>query len=564
MANVDTSEHVSAGSNALARGAWADSRALFRRAIEIEPVPEAMEGLATASWWIDDDPAVFEWRERAYRLYLDRGDRNSAARMATWLALDHWLFHGAMFVAHGWLRRAHRHLDGMPPGVDAGWLAHWEAHLAFFGRGAVRQAGELAAEASSIGRAFGVADLEAISLALSGLVKVAAGDVEQGMRQLDEAAVAALSGEVEDPDAAVTICCYLIAACERVRDWPRALEWCARAEEMARRWAYHSMFAYCRGHYAAVLFWRGDWARAEAELTSATHELMVTRPGWVLEPIVLLAELRLRQGRPEQAEQLFAQAPGMPHALLGRAELALDTGRLVDALGLIDRFFRRVPGEDRILRAEGLELAVRVWLASGDIDRARSALDEMESIADAVGTDPLEAASLFARGLVLAATGDLTGARQCQEDAVDLFAELGAPYETARARFELARLLMAEDRRDQALTEARAAFETLCRLGAEQELRRAEPLWRGLGLGPAACDGTPTTADLTPRESEVLCQVARGLSNREIADRLYISVRTVERHISSIYAKIGADGTAARAVATVYAFERGLARAHER
>jgi ATP/maltotriose-dependent transcriptional regulator MalT len=561
MVDIDGTDPFSAGSRALARGAWRESRDLFQRAVALEETPEAIEGIATAAWWLDDAPIVFENRERAYRLYRERGDRLGAARMATGIAMDHYLYRGDTAIASGWLQRAHRLLEGTEPSAEHGWLAHWEAYIALFDRNEVDYAHRLSTEALALGQALGLIDLETISLALQGLALVSEGQVENGMRRLDEATTVALAGEVTDPDAVVTTCCYLIYACERVRDYPRAVQWCAKVETVARRWAYRSMFPICRSHYAAVLIWRGDWTRAETELTAAAHELMTTRPGWVLEPIVRLAELRRRQGRRDEAAALFEQVRYLPHALLGLAELALDDGAGVTATDLVDRFFRRVPCDDQTVRAEGQELAVRAWLSRGDLTQARTALADLESTAAVVGATPLRAACMWSRGLVLAAAGDLTGARHCLEDAIDRFDELGAPFETARARVELACVLLATDRRDSAVSEAKAALETLRNLGAWQELRRAEPVLRELGLETSDGNTNPSAdPGLTRRETEVLRLIAGGLDNHGIAERLYISVRTVERHVSSIYGKIGAEGAAARAIATMYAFERGLAR----
>lgn len=155
-------------------------------------------------------------------------------------------------------------------------------------------------------------DLEMLVQALEGWARVSQGEVAEGMRLLDGATAAAVAGEMTDLDAMTTACCYLISACEQVRDYERAAQWCDRVTQIAERWAYRLMFALCRSHYAGVLIWRGAWPEAEAELTAATEELAATHPAMAAEGIVKLAELRRRQGRLEEATALLGRAEA-PH-----------------------------------------------------------------------------------------------------------------------------------------------------------------------------------------------------------------------------------------------------------
>jgi DNA-binding NarL/FixJ family response regulator len=553
------SPQEAAGLRALAAGDWETSRDWFQAAVAIAETAEALEGLATAAWWLDDAPVVFACRQRAYRLYRERGDRLGAARLATWLGLDHYLYRVELVRANGWLRRAHRLLDGAEPCFEQGWLLLIEAHIALFEESDVERAREAGAATVALGRSLQSIDLEMFALALEGLALVSEGRVAEGMRRLDEATTAALAGEMTDPDAIVTTCCYLIYACDRVRDFARAAQWCAALPAMCQRWSYRSMVGVCRVHYAAVLMWQGEWRQADVELVAALRELMATRPGWASEGRLRLAELRRRQGRLTEASRLFEQALPHPLAVLGQAELALGRDDVVAAAQLVDRFLRRVPPANRTERAHGLEVAVRIYVALGAIDQARASLAELEVTTTLIDTEPLQASVRVARGIVAVGAGDLDAARRAFEDAIDLFQHSGAPFEALQARLDLIRVLSALDQRATAVLEGRAALEAARSLGAIRETGEATRYLRELDAQSAAAEGPCTPpSGLTRREYEVLGLIARGKSNQEIAEQLFISKRTVERHISTIYSKIGAEGTAARAMAATYAFECGL------
>src|SRR3990170_5635665 len=248
-----------------------EARAIFEQVLESGESSEALEGLSWAAWWLDDAEAVFEARERAYRLYRKSGNAPSAARMATWLAADQLDFHGALAVASGWLRRAHRLLDPLEPGPDHGWLAFHEGYIAHTG-GDTARARELASFAAELGRRFGVADLEMLGLALEGATLVACAQVEEGMRCLDEATATALEGEATIPISSAWACCFLVTACTAVLDYDRAAEWCDRINEFAERYGSRYMLAFCRAEYGTVHLWRGRWTEAEEMLIASIED----------------------------------------------------------------------------------------------------------------------------------------------------------------------------------------------------------------------------------------------------------------------------------------------------
>src|SRR5581483_1596992 len=219
------------GRAALDRGDWEAARDAYALALAEGETPEALEGLGLAAWWLDDAQTTFESRERAYRLYAEAGDRCGAARVAAAIAWDYQTFRGELAVAQGWLRRARRQLEGLEPTPELGWVALREGSIAL--QRDTGEARQLAVEGSAIGRALGSIDLEMTGLALEGLALVSEGEIDEGMRLLDEAAAAAVGGELTDLNAIGLTCCRLIAACQQVGDYDRAFQWCGRIAQFA-------------------------------------------------------------------------------------------------------------------------------------------------------------------------------------------------------------------------------------------------------------------------------------------------------------------------------------------
>jgi DNA-binding NarL/FixJ family response regulator len=559
---------LKSGWEALARGAWDDAHAVFAAALRREETAEAFEGLGWAAWWRNDIEETFRARELAYRRFTERGDRAGAARAATGLALDHFARLGEHAVANGWVQRAHRLLNGLAPAPEHAMLAILEGHMAIMVAHDTETARRLGAEAAALAASLGAVDLEMLAQALEGLARVGAGDISAGMRLLDEATAAAVAGDMTDLDAIVTTCCYLIHACELVRDYERAAQWCNKVMDISARWSYRAMFSICRTHFASVLIWQGAWTEAERELTAASEDLAATFPAMAAEGIVRLAELRRNQGRLDEAVSLLArleerplQMRGGTPALLGQAGLAIDRGDPTAAADLAERFLRGIHPQDRLRQVAGLELLVRAQIALAELGQATTTASELRAIATTVATAPLRAAASLAEGLVAAAADDHETARRRFEDAVDLFERSGAPFDVAQARLELSRSLHALGRLTAAEREARLSLKSSQHLGAAREAERAANLLEALkrpgrGAGALALD----PAGLTEREAEVLCLIANGKSNQEIAAQLFLSVRTVERHISTIYSKIGVSGRVARATAAAYAISHGLTR----
>ena len=547
-----------AGDAALRRGAWTEARDVFETALRDEETPEALEGLGTAAWWLDAADVVFQSRERAYTLYLERDDKAGAARIAVWLAWDCWAFRGENAVANGWLQRARRLLEGMPPCAERAWLEVREGSLCLLEEGDPERAHAMAAEGIRIAKEAKNIDLEMLGRAVQGLSLVASGAVAEGMRGLDEVNAAIVAGELTDLVAIGLSCCYLIAACERVRDYERATQWCTRLKAFCAKWGLRPLFAVCRTQYASICMWRGTWNEAEEELQAASDELAASRPAMTGDALVRLAELRRRQGRLVEATELFEQAG--PHGLawLGRAELAFDRGDLRAAAEHASRYLRHVPTHNRTDRVAGLDVLVRAMAGLEDWDGAKTAVAELTNIAAIVNTVPLKAATSFATGYVAQADGRPDTAREHFEDAVDRYLKSGAPFEVGRARTQLARALGALGRTDDAADEVTRAIDLFSQLKAELEVGHARAVLESIEAGRAGrapAEKSDNRNGLTKREVEVLRLVAEGLNNQTIAERLFLSDHTIHRHLSNILGKLNVS---TRAAAVAQASRRGI------
>jgi DNA-binding NarL/FixJ family response regulator len=546
---VTHADAIDTGWEALSEGDWERARALFQESLDLAATPEALEGMGWVGHMLNDDRVTFEAREHAYRLYLERGDKSDAARLAAWLGADCLLFRGEPAVCNGWLQRAHSLLDGLEVGVDHGWLAIHEGHIAIALEENTVRARQLASRAVALGREFGAPELEMLGLGLEGRALVSEGELDEGMRRLDEATTVALAGEARLLYCVAWACCYLVSACERVRDFDRAAQWCTRVGEFCGQ---HDIFLLntCRAHYASVLSWQGRWEEAEHQLTAAVDGIEASRPPMVGDALARLGELRRRQGRQAEAEELFARSQTHSLSILGSAALALDRDDPAEALELSERYLRRFPDSGRVERSAGLELAIRALARQGELDSAAEMLAQLREIASRARTRPLLGAVCASEGTIAARRGDHDAARRSFEDAIDLFTASEARFDAARIRLDLAATLNAMGRDDRAKREVEAALTTFEELGAAQEMARADAMRGKLSrssVTPLANVADNPLAQLSNRELEVLSLVAQGLTNQAIARRLVLSEHTVNRHVANILRKLGLPTRAAAA-----------------
>jgi ATP/maltotriose-dependent transcriptional regulator MalT len=376
---------------------------------------------------------------------------------------------------------------------------------------------------------------------------VAGGEVADGMAFLDEALATTLGAYGGRLEVVVWSSCNMLAACSLVDDLHRATQWCRVAEEFTQTYGCPFLQARCRAHYGSVLVAAGRWGRAEPELLRALSmsEDLGRQPQ--VEARTALATLRLRQGRlAEAAELVEGLDTSVPSAALVAAGVRLAEGRPEEAAALLRARLALLDADDP--HGDPLAAALgEAYLVAGDVPRAAEVLAVRRADPSRPALPRGRANLARCAGLVAAASGDTPAAVRLLAEALGAFERQELPFEAARTRLDLARTVGADDSQAAAV-HATAALQALRRLGAALEAAAAAALLRDLGVSPGPATRDPGV--LTRREQEVLSLVADGLSNPEIAERLFLSRKTVAHHVSSILTKLALRS---RAEAAAYA-----------
>jgi len=542
----DTTATLAEARALLARHDWQGAHDLAGAAEADADDPLVRAGLldvrAEAAWWLGDLEDCIESREAAFALFDEHGSPRAAAQCAVWL-YEHHCFRAQPAIGGAWLRRARDRVGGDPESVEYGNLVLREAE-ASHGSGELERARTDALAVAALGRRLRSADLEAQALQTVGRVRIDEGAVHEGLSYLDDAMLFARQGQLS-PYSTGKIYCSLISACEELGDLQRVAEW----TEATARWSERHPLALfpglCRVHHAWALQCRGNWPEAEREVIDACGQLTGVSRAHAAIGYAELGELRRRLGDLDGAETAFARAEslcGRPFA--GLALLRFVQGRADAAAGLITHALADETW-NRLARAKLLPAKVQIAIATEDLDAAAEAADELEAIAADFDNPAVAAMATTARGRVHLAAGD--GAAACIElrQAVERWQKLDMPYEVATARLLLGQAYRAVGDRDAASASLASAESTFEALGAKLDVRSTRELRRAATL----------PAGLTAREAEVLRLVATGRTNKEIAGQLLLSEKTVARHLSNIFTKIGVSS---RAAATAFAFDRGL------
>lgn len=536
-------EDLREGRAAIARGDWGAARARFEGAVRLEASAEALEGLAEALFFHCDYPAAIESRVRAYAEHRRRGNDRAAALAAGWVASVHGLALGNEAPMNGWLQRARTLIAGEGDCPERGRIA---LLCAVFAEDHEERARHLE-QATSIARRFGDTDLELDALAYFGGLLVERGEVEEGMRLLDEAAAAATGGDVRDPVVIGEIYCNLLSACEMSLDVRRAEQWLRVIDGFVEKTRFLPASAICRMHYGGILVAAGRWKEAEQELIDSARLYDESFVGMRAGAVVRLADLRVRQGRLEEAARLLEDHEHDPHAIQPIARLHLARGDVGPAEAALDAHLAR--HGTGALQGPNVALLAEVKLAAGKLEEARAAAERLLDLAERTGGPLLRGLAELAAGRVGRAVEEPAAAQHLHA-AIAAFLDAGLPLEVARARLELARAVAATNRQ-LAMSEGRAALEGFESLAAGREADETARFLRE--VGDRRRRSPRWTGPLTKRETEVLGLIGEGLSNTEIAERLFISKRTVEHHVSRVLSKLG---LASRPEAVAYALRR--------
>ena len=492
MAQVNLDKALEAGREAVGRHAWREAFELLTAADQAGGLTAAdLEGLAEAAWWNGRVELCISARERAFALRLEAGEPRRAALVALDLAKDH-SGRKAPAVGAAWFSQAQRLLKDEPVGIEHGYLTRREwvqAHNS----GNYQRALELALQTLEIGTRFGNKDLMALGLQDQGLTLVAQGQFGEGMALLDQATVAALSGELR-PLTTGAIYCNTISTCEEIADYKRASDW----TDAARRWCERQTIAgfpgMCRVHRAAVIRLTGAWKEAEQEARNAYDEVLDFRDDYAAEALYQIGEIRLNRGDLVEAGDAFRQAhdlgrepnPGL--ALLRLAEG--DVGAAATAIK------RGLAAESQAVpRSRLLPAQVTIALAAGDRATASTAAAELATISATYTTPALRAHTHYARAAVALAEGNPDSAVRDFCTALALWREVGAPYEEATTRAALGAAYQAGGDPEGAVLELRAAHATFARLGAVIDERRVGQMLAEAGQLPAQ----PAAADPATR-----------------------------------------------------------------
>jgi DNA-binding CsgD family transcriptional regulator len=512
---------------------------------------QAALGAGMGAFFDDDFPAARRHLEVAFKRFRDAGDLGTAAKVAAELAEIHGDLLGNKSAANGWIARGMRLVDQMGNCVERGYLA-----LALIACDIpdVVELERSADTALALAIEFGDSHLEVRALADSGLALVSQGRTREGFSRLDEAMAVVSTGDVEAVAAGKSFCAML-SACDRAGEFERAAEWTrVVAESVLERTGGKPLVlhTHCQEAYGSVLCAVGNWDDGEAALLQALGPT-ASRSDWHrVEATARLADLRLLQGRIEEAAALLRPFEDRLAACGPLARMHLLRGDHDVAAATIERGLNELVG-DRLRESVLLTLLVEIHLARDDIDAAAAACARLDDAASNSDTTVLRATASLAAGRVASARADHDAAIAALEEARAALANDERPMLAGSIRYEMARVLAARGETAAAVSEARAALAIFERIGAAVDADRTAALLRNLGsrTGARGRSAQERAGALTPREREVLLLLRQGLTNAEIGARLFISTKTAEHHVGRVLTKLGVRSRAEAAAIAV-------------
>jgi DNA-binding CsgD family transcriptional regulator len=545
---VATESALDRGRASFARRAWGAAYAELTAADQDEPLaPEDLERLSMAASLIGKDDESDDIGTRAHHEHLRLGNPGQATRVAFWLGMS--LFNrGEMARGGGWMARANRILEESgQERVEQGYLMVPVALMTMEQAGDAQGGFAIFEQIGKIAERFGDQELVTMSRMGRGQALVQMGRTAEGTALLDEVMVAVTTDALSPIFTGIAYCA-VIDACLRMFDLRRAHEWtsalarwCSADPEMV------PFRGQCLVHRAEILQLHGSWAEAVGEAQRAC-DLLSLPSGHLAagSAFYQLAELHRLLGGFDRADDLYRQASQRGHLPQpGLALLRLAQGQTEPAAAAIRREVEEA--RDPMNRAALLPSAVEILLAADDLAGARARADELSRIAEELDVPYVRALSAHATGAVLLAGENAREALASLRSAFAWWRELEAPYQSARTKVLIGLACREVGDEGSARLELEGARQTFQELGARPDLERVERLLPSPAPSPAS--------GLTAREIEVLRLVAAGKSNRAIASELVISEKTVARHVSNIFTKLGLSS---RAAATAHAYQHGL------
>ena len=534
---------VAAGTAALDAGRWDDARKAFEASLVEGETAHGHLGLARALWWRGDNQNSVDHCTAAYSLFRRAGDVAGAVECALWLAITYKANFANFAAANGWIARAERLLEPIETGPPHAWAWVTRAYRMTDLDGAAT----LTQQALDLARVVGDVDLELIATSQLGLILVGQGDTAEGFALIDEAMAAALGGEPSDLVTVVYTCCDMLNACELVNDAERAAQWCQVADQFVERYGCPFLYAECRIYYGSVLTATGRWSEAEQQLDVGVQNTAGACPGLHRKALTRLANLRIRQGRLEEADQLLDEvgvsADAESDVTLSAAALSLARGDGPGARRLLEHRWRSME-RHRAHLVVALDLLVDAHLAIGDVDAAATSATHLADVA-APGDSRLGAVAVAAAGRVAGgprrrADGGRPprgGGRPAGRPRTCRSRRRGRSSSSVASSPAVSRTwrsAMRGGRWPASSNSGRRSTPTVWPPSCARWECRREPDPKGVGA-------------LTTREQEVLALIARGLSNPEIAERLYVSRKTAAHHVSRILSKLNLRNRAAAA-----------------
>lgn len=537
---LDPAGTVEAGRRAYAASDWAGALAQLTAA-RAERVldPGDVEAMARAAWWLGRVPESLALAEEAFQGFCEADRPEDAAMSALQLSLL-WVTRGDLTIGTAWVHRARRILADLDPVPVHAYLAYLDAMLAMMNGDLPRWDDEIR-RLTDLSRRFPEPAVQCLALVVRGLADLRRARSSQGFALLDEAMLPVLAGRLP-AEWAGDVYCTVIHVCHELADFRRMEDWTRATEQWCHQFGNEAIYTgICRVHRIELRSVRGEWTDAEESIRRECADLAGGNPWVAGEGFYQLGELRRWRGDADGAREAYALArmsgidpqPGAALLLLAQGQTGAARASLEASLA----------GRDAVARVRLLRAMVEVTLACGDVPAAQTAADELRAAAATFGSAGFAAWSAHADGMLALAAADPASALTALRRAETAFRNDRQPHELARVLLLEARAFESAGDAASAAAASEQGRGILTRLGARVDEPRA-----------SEADGP-----LTRREREVLALVAEGAGNREVASRLFISEKTVGRHLANVYLKIGV-GTRTAAAAWWHAQEGRAAK----